>query len=97
MSILHGCMESSFAKLWISCKVPFYLLLLFLTVAVLYASGFHNYSKVLIKPLLNQEKQLNCSILVIIAIYKSCSLILILLQRVACVHQTTIITDNYRQ
>lgn len=97
MSILRGCMESSFAKPWISCKVPFYLLLLFLTVAVLYASGFHNYSKVLIKPLLNQEKQLNCSILVIIAIYKSCSLILILLQRVACVHQTTIITDNYRQ
>lgn len=63
MSILRGCMESSFAKPWISCKVPFYLLLLFLTVAVLYASGSHNYSKVLIKPLLNQEKQLNCSIM----------------------------------
>lgn len=31
--------------------------------SIVHASGFHNYSKVLIKPLLNQEKQLNNNVI----------------------------------
>lgn len=77
MSILPGCMESSFAKPWISCKVPFFLRFLhYLTVTVLYVSGSHNNSEVLIKSLLHVKQE--GSILVIIAIYKSYTILLYL-------------------